>query len=87
MTGLLEPVIKETYLGRAQIRKIFKIPKVGVIAGCYVLDGKITRNAEIRVVRNKEIIHQRPDLLAQACQRERDRGQERLRMRHRPGPI
>jgi len=57
MTGLLEPVIKETYLGRAQIRKIFKIPRVGVIAGCYVLDGKIPRNAEIRVVRNKEIIH------------------------------
>ena len=56
MTGMLEPVIRETYVGRAQIRRIFKIPKVGVIAGCYVLDGKITRNSEIRVVRNKEII-------------------------------
>ena len=57
ITGLLEPVIKETFLGRAQIRKIFKIPKIGVIAGCYVLDGKITRNAEIKVIRNKEVIH------------------------------
>jgi translation initiation factor IF-2 len=50
-------VIKETFLGRAQIRKIFTIPKIGVIAGCYVLDGKITRNAEIKVIRNKEVIH------------------------------
>jgi translation initiation factor IF-2 len=57
MTGMLEPVIKETYLGRAEIRRIFKIPKVGVIAGCYVQDGKITRNAEIRVVRKKVIVH------------------------------
>jgi translation initiation factor IF-2 len=56
VAGLIEPVTKETYQGRAQIRKIFKIPKVGVIAGCYVLDGKISRNAEIRVVRNKEVI-------------------------------
>ncbi len=57
ITGLLEPTIKETFLGRAQIRKIFRIPKIGVIAGCYVLDGKITRNAEIKVIRNKEVIH------------------------------
>jgi len=55
--GLLEPVLKETYLGRAEIRRIFNIPKVGLIAGCFVLDGKITRNAEIRVIRNKEVIH------------------------------
>jgi translation initiation factor IF-2 len=57
LAGMLEPVIKETYLGRAQVRRIFKIPKVGTIAGCYVVDGKITRNAEIKVVRNKEIVH------------------------------
>ena len=58
MTGLLEPTIKETYLGKAEIRRIFRISRVGVIAGCYVIDGKITRNAEIRVIRNKEVIHQ-----------------------------
>lgn len=57
LAGMLEPVIRETYLGRAQVRRIFKIPKVGTIAGCYVVDGKITRNAEIKVVRNKEIVH------------------------------
>jgi len=56
--GLLDPVIKETYQGRADVRRVFQIPKVGAIAGCYVQDGKITRNSEIRVVRGKTIIHQ-----------------------------
>jgi len=58
MFGMLEPTIKETYLGKAEIRRIFRISRVGVIAGCYVIDGKITRNAEARVIRNKEVIHQ-----------------------------
>ncbi len=57
VSGMLEPVIKETYLGRALVRKVFRIPKVGTIAGCYVQEGKITRNAEIKVVRGKEIVH------------------------------
>ncbi len=56
--GLLEPVIKETFLGRAEIRRVFQIPKVGAIAGCYVQDGKIVRNAEARVIRNKAVIYQ-----------------------------
>ena len=56
VTGLLEPVIRETFLGRAQVRKIFHIPKVGTIAGCYVQDGKIVRSADIRVLRNKEVV-------------------------------
>ena len=58
VTGLLEPVIKETYQGRAEVRKVFQIPKVGAIAGCYVQDGRITRNAEVRVLRGKEVVHQ-----------------------------
>ncbi len=57
LTGLLEPVIKETFLGRAQVRKIFRIPKVGTIAGCYVLEGKIARSAEIRVIRAGIAVH------------------------------
>jgi translation initiation factor IF-2 len=56
--GLLEPVIKETYQGRAEVRKVFQIPKVGQIAGCYVQDGRITRNGEARVLRGKEVLHQ-----------------------------
>jgi len=58
LVGLLEPVIREVYQGRAEIRRVFQIPKVGAIAGCYVQDGKISRNAEIRVIRNKSVIHQ-----------------------------
>ncbi|MEW5900916.1 MAG: translation initiation factor IF-2 [Acidobacteriota bacterium] len=58
LLGMLEPVEKEVVLGRAEIRRIFQIPKVGQIAGCMVLDGKITRNAEVRVIRGGEVIVQ-----------------------------
>lgn len=58
LAGMLEPVRKEVYLGRAEIRRIFQVPKVGTIAGCYVLDGKITRNAEVKVMRGQEVVHQ-----------------------------
>src|SRR6266853_949062 len=52
MTGLLEPTIKETYQGRAAVRETFRIPKVGVIAGCTVTDGSIKRDAEVRLLRD-----------------------------------
>jgi translation initiation factor IF-2 len=52
MAGLLEPIIKETYLGRAEVRETFRVPKVGVVAGCYVLDGVIKRDSEVRLVRD-----------------------------------
>ncbi|MFQ6069488.1 MAG: translation initiation factor IF-2 [Candidatus Aminicenantales bacterium] len=58
LEGMLEPAVKETYLGKAEIRRIFNIPRTGVVAGCYVLDGKILRNAKARVIREKEVIHQ-----------------------------
>jgi translation initiation factor IF-2 len=51
MMGLLEPTFKETYLGRAEVLNIFKIPKVGTIAGCRVQDGVIRRDAEVKVMR------------------------------------
>jgi translation initiation factor IF-2 len=56
MQGVLEPVIKETYLGTADVRNTFRIPKVGMIAGCYITDGKLTRNAEIRLLRDNVVI-------------------------------
>jgi translation initiation factor IF-2 len=56
MQGVLEPIIKETYLGTAEVRNTFRIPKVGVIAGSYVTDGKIARNAEIRLLRDNVVI-------------------------------
>ncbi len=56
--GLLEPVIREVFQGRAEVRRVFQIPKVGAIAGCYVQDGRINRNAEVRVLRNKAVVFQ-----------------------------
>ena len=58
LSGLLEPKKKEVYLGRAEIKRIFRVPKVGPVAGCLVADGKITRNAQIRIIREDEVIFQ-----------------------------
>jgi len=58
MAGLLEPEYKEETLGRAEVRQIFNVPKVGRVAGCYVLEGRITRNANIRVIRDGVIIYE-----------------------------
>ncbi|MHB1315553.1 MAG: translation initiation factor IF-2 [Christensenellales bacterium] len=58
MKGMLEPVFKEVVIGHAEIRETFKISGVGTIAGCYVTDGKITRNASLRVLRDNIVIHE-----------------------------
>jgi translation initiation factor IF-2 len=57
MTGMLEPVFKEVYKGRAQVRDVFRISKVGSVAGCYVDDGVIGRNNEVRLLRDNVLIH------------------------------
>jgi translation initiation factor IF-2 len=54
MLGLLEPVFKENYLGRAEVLNVFRIPKVGTIAGCRVTDGVLRRDADIRLMRDGE---------------------------------
>jgi translation initiation factor IF-2 len=56
MYGLLEPVFKENYLGRAEVLNVFKITKVGQIAGCIVRDGLIRRDAQVKVMRNGDEI-------------------------------
>ena len=56
MTGLLEPTIKETYQGRAEVLDTFRIPKVGTIAGCRVSDGLIKRDSEVRLLRDNVVI-------------------------------
>jgi len=56
MVGLLEPESKEVYLGRAEVRQTFKVPKVGLVAGCSVSDGRITRNAEVRLLRDNVVV-------------------------------
>ncbi len=58
LSGLLEPIQKEVYLGRAEIKRIFRVPKVGSIAGCLVIDGQINRNAQVRIIRGEEVVHQ-----------------------------
>ena len=56
MTGLLEPTIKETYQGRAEVRDTFRIPKVGIVAGCQVIDGLVRRDSEVRLLRDNVVV-------------------------------
>ncbi len=56
MSGLLEPTIKETYQGRAEVLETFRIPKVGTIAGCRVSDGLIKRDSEVRLLRDNVVM-------------------------------
>jgi len=57
MTGLLAPTYKEEIQGRAEVRELFQVPKIGTVAGCGVLDGKITRSSEVRVIRGGIVIY------------------------------
>ncbi len=57
MVGLLEPIFKETYLGRAEVRDTFRVKGVGMIAGCYVQDGILKRDAEARILRDGVVIY------------------------------
>jgi len=57
LTGMLEPVFKETYLGRAQVRDTFRIKGVGMVAGCMVQDGIIKRDAELRILRDNVVVY------------------------------
>jgi translation initiation factor IF-2 len=56
MVGLLEPESKEVYVGRAEVRQTFKVPKVGTVAGCSVTDGKVTRNSDVRLLRDNVVV-------------------------------
>ncbi|MEZ4804030.1 MAG: translation initiation factor IF-2 [Bacteroidia bacterium] len=56
--GMLSPEIKETIIGNVEVRDVFKITKVGTIAGCMVTEGKITRSSKIRVIRDGVVVHQ-----------------------------
>ena len=58
MKGMLDPEFKEEILGKAEIRNTFKVPGVGIVGGAYVTEGKIVRNADIRLVRDGIVIHE-----------------------------
>jgi translation initiation factor IF-2 len=57
MQGLLEPVFKEVYKGRAEVRETFRISKVGAVAGCVVQDGVLTRDSEVRLLRDNVVVY------------------------------
>ncbi|HEX9688230.1 MAG TPA: translation initiation factor IF-2 [Thermoanaerobaculia bacterium] len=57
MEGLLEPTLKEVGRGRAEVRDTFRVPKFGVVAGCYVTDGSIGRNSQVRLLRDNRVVY------------------------------
>jgi translation initiation factor IF-2 len=58
MKGMLDPEFKEVILGKAEVRNTFKVPGVGIIAGAYITEGKVTRNASVRLLREGIVIHE-----------------------------
>jgi translation initiation factor IF-2 len=58
MVGLLDPIRQESSLGRAEVRDTFTIPKIGTIAGCYITNGLVRRNANARLLRDNRVIHE-----------------------------
>jgi translation initiation factor IF-2 len=57
MLGLLEPIFKEVFHGRAEVRDVFRITKVGTVAGCYITEGFVKRSSEVRLLRDNVVIH------------------------------
>jgi translation initiation factor IF-2 len=60
LRGMLAPKVEEVVLGRAEVRELFRVPRVGTVAGSYVLEGKVARNAQARVLRDGTVIHEGP---------------------------
>jgi translation initiation factor IF-2 len=56
MTGLLAPVFKEIFKGKAEVRETFRVSKVGIVAGCLVQDGTITRDSQVRILRDNVVV-------------------------------
>ena len=82
MTGLLEPVFKEVYKGRAEVRETFRISKVGTVAGCLVQDGAIASRSDVAPAARQRGGTHRQDRLPAPLQGRRERGQERDGVRH-----
>ncbi|MCY0898271.1 MAG: translation initiation factor IF-2 [Firmicutes bacterium] len=57
LSGLLSPKYQELFLGRAEVREVFRVPKVGAVGGCYVTEGKILRSGQVRVIRDGSVVH------------------------------
>jgi translation initiation factor IF-2 len=57
MVGMLEPVYQENVMGRAEVRQVFTVPKIGAVAGCWVLDGRVERSGKVRVLRDQVVMY------------------------------
>ena len=60
LTGLLSPKFQEVIVGRAEVREVFKVPKIGAVAGSYVTEGKVARGGQVRVLRDGKVVHEGP---------------------------
>ena len=89
MAGLLDPTFKEVRIGTAEVRDTFKTPKFGTIAGCMVLDGRITRagDTQARLLRDNVVIHEGKIGSLRRFKDDVSRGEGRLRVRHRLRPL
>lgn len=58
MKGMLAPTYRESIIGHAEVRMTYKVSSIGTIAGCYVKDGKVSRDAKVRVLRDNIVIHE-----------------------------
>jgi translation initiation factor IF-2 len=58
LSGMLRPTLKEVFVGTAEVRDTFRIPKVGTIAGCYIVSGKLLRNSSVRLIRDNVVIYE-----------------------------
>ena len=81
LSGMLSPEQKESRLGLVEVREVYKISKVGTVAGCYVLEGVVRRGAKVRLLRDNVVDPRRRARFAEALQGRRARGEGRLRVR------
>ena len=84
MVGMLAPEYEEVVTGEAEVREIFRVPRIGAIAGCYVLSGVITRGSKVRFLREGTVIWKGEITSLQALQGGCQGGPRGLRVRHRP---
>ena len=84
LKGMLKPIFEEAQLGTAEVREVFRVPRIGNVAGCIVRSGTITRNSKARLVRDGVVVSDNlTRRVAAPVQGRRDRGQGRLRVRYR----
>ena len=83
LEGMLRPEEREVVLGEAEVREMFKVPKIGVIAGCSVRSGVINRQGRVRVIRDGVEIYDGSHRIAAPLQGRREGGARRLRVRYR----